>query len=474
MAELLLNKELAASAHTRTERDSIGAVQVPQWAYYGVHTVRAMQNFPITGRAMHPALVRSVVRVKRAAAQANAQAGVLDMEVARAIIAACDEVLLGALMDQFVVDHIQGGAGTSCNMNVNEVLANRALEILGYQKGDYARVNPNDHVNMGQSTNDVYPTAGRMTAYELLGCLLDALGRLAAALEGKAAEFADIVRMGRTQLQDAVPMRVGQSFGAYAAVLRRDIARVGAARAALCEVNLGGTAIGTAINAHPEYLRRVVPLLAAQSGIPLVRAQDMVDATQNTDAFTAASGALKTCALNLSKIANDLRLLSSGPRTGIGELALPARQNGSSIMPGKVNPVIPETVSQVAFLVAGNDLTISMASEAGQLELNAFEPILLSRLFESAECLTNAVDTFTQNCVSGIAANKERCENQVRASVGIATALCPVVGYQKAADIAKEALALGRTVADVAQERTGLSRERVDALLDIGAIVGNA
>ncbi|MEA4899514.1 MAG: aspartate ammonia-lyase [Christensenellaceae bacterium] len=458
------------SGLTRIERDSVGAIEVPEAAYYGVHTLRAVENFPITARAMHPALTGNIVRIKRAAARANAEAGVLAIDVAEAIERACDEVLSGALCDQFIVDQIQGGAGTSANMNANEVIANRALELMGYKKGDYAHVHPNDHVNLGQSTNDVYPTAGRMTAYQLLGKLEASLSWLCEALRVKAREFDDVVKMGRTQLEDAVPVRLGQSFAAYESVLRRDLARIETTRRALCEVNLGGTAIGTALNAAPVYLERVLPILSAQAGIPLTRAKNMIDATQNTDAFTAASGVLKTCALNLSKIANDLRLLSSGPRTGIGEIVLPARQNGSSIMPGKINPVIPEVVNQVAFLVAGNDVTIAMASEAGQLELNAFEPVMFCRLFESIECLAHAADTFEKHCVSGITANREHCLELVRHSAGLVTALCPVLGYVKAAEIAKEALRTGRPIADVVQAYTGLPAGEIEAMLDLRAM----
>ena len=455
---------------TRIEKDSVGTMEVPSDAYYGVQSQRAQENFPITGRTMHPMLVDNIVRIKKAAAEANLQAGTLSREAAAAIGQACDEILGGALRDQFIVDCIQGGAGTSANMNANEVIANRALEILGQAKGDYRLVHPNDHVNLGQSTNDVYPTAGKLTAHMMIDNMLLALNSLIEALSKKAAEFDDVVKMGRTQLEDAVPMRLGQSFRAYENVLRRDVKRVTATQKGLRIINLGGTAIGTAINASPEYLKRVIPILSEITGIELHRCDDMIDGTQNTDAFTAVSGAVKTCALNLSKICNDLRLLSSGPKTGIGEIVLPARQNGSSIMPGKINPVIPEVVNQVAFKVAGNDLTISMASEAGQLELNAFEPVMLCCLFESIECLTQAMHTLEINCVAGITANRERCLNLVRSSAGIITVLCPVLGYAKAAAIAKEALATGVPVYDVVRKSAHLSQSEIDELLDLRAM----
>ena len=452
---------------TRIERDAVGALEVPFDAYYGAQSMRGRENFPITGRGMHPALVDNIVRIKRAACQANLQAGTLEPAVAQAILAACDEILAGRLRDQFIVDCIQGGAGTSANMNANEVIANRALEILGHEKGEYAFVHPNDHVNLGQSTNDVYPTAGKLTAHMLTDRLLEALCSLCEALREKGAEFDDVLKMGRTQLEDAVPMRLGQSFRAYEAVLRRDIARLQEAQSALRTVNLGGTAIGTALNAAPGYLKCVLPILSELTGIPLSRARDLIDGTQNTDVFTALSGALKTCAMNLSKICNDLRLLASGPKTGLGEIVLPARQNGSSIMPGKINPVIPEVVNQVAFRVAGNDTTICMASEAGQLELNAFEPVMFTCLFESIECLTHAARTLEVNCVRGITANRERCLSLVRSSAGIVTALCPVLGYARAAALVREAHATNRPVYEVARDSAHLSREEIDRLLNL-------
>ncbi len=457
----------------RIEKDSVGSMQVPCEAYYGVQSLRAKENFPITGRAMHKVLIENIVRIKKAAALANLEAGELTKEVASAIADACDDILSGKLQDEFIVDCIQGGAGTSANMNANEVIANRALERMGFEKGDYRHCHPNDHVNLGQSTNDVYPTAGRMSAYQLTGELLLSLKKLRETLKAKSQEFDDVVKMGRTQLEDAVPVRLGQSFQAFESVLARDQHRIESARESMCVINLGGTAIGTALNADPVYLRRVIPILTEISGIPLERARDMIDLTQNTDGFTAVSGVLKTCAINLSKIASDLRLLSSGPRTGIGEIALPARQNGSSIMPGKINPVIPEVVNQTAFKVIGNDVTITMASEGGQLELNAFEPVMLHCLFESIEIMSHAIDTFEANCVSGITVDRARCLDLVQHSAGIITALCPVLGYAQAAAIAKESLSTGVSVYTLVKQKANIAPEEIAAMLDLRTMTEN-
>ena len=350
---------------------------------------------------------------------------------------ACDEILEGKFHKDFIVDPIQGGAGTSLNMNANEVIANRAIELLGGQKGDYSIVNPNDHVNCSQSTNDVIPTAGKMTSLRLLKNLKKELRRLYEALSKKADEFDHVIKMGRTQMQDAVPIRLGQEFKAYSVAVMRDINRMDKAMDEMRTLNMGGTAVGTGINADEAYLKRIVPNLVEISGMDFVQAFDLIDATQNLDPFVAVSGAIKACAVTLSKIANDFRLMSSGPRAGFGEINLPAKQNGSSIMPGKVNPVIPEVVNQVAFNVIGNDVTITMAAEAGQLELNAFEPIVFYCMFQSIDTMAYAVQTFVDNCVSGITANETRCRYLVENSVGVITAICPHVGYQKAADIAK-------------------------------------
>ena len=450
----------------RVEKDSIGAKDVPADVYYGVQSLRAAENFPITGLRMHPELIRSLACIKKAAALANREAGLLDVSRADAIVRACDEILAGRLREQFIVDPIQGGAGTSINMNANEVIANRAIELLGGVKGDYALVNPNDHVNCGQSTNDVIPTAGKMATLRLLQKLETELDRLRAAFEDKSREFDHVIKMGRTQMQDAVPIRLGQEFRAYADAVRRDTVRMDKAMDEMRTLNMGGTAIGTGINADETYLRRIVPILSEVSGMALTQASDLIDATQNSDPFVAVSGAVKTCAVTLSKIANDLRLMSSGPRTGFGEINLPARQNGSSIMPGKVNPVIPEVVNQVAFLIIGNDMTVTMASEGGQLELNAFEPIIFYCLFQSIGTLTYAVHTFVDNCVTGITANEERCRELVEGSVGVITALTPHIGYQHAADIAKRAIVTGQSVRKLILQEKLLTEEEIDTILD--------
>ena len=454
----------------RSESDSVGTLNVPADAYYGVQSLRAQQNFRISGQPMHPVFIDSLILIKRAAAQTNMQAGMLSTETCSAICAACDRLLNGEMRDQFIADAIQGGAGTSANMNANEVIANLANQMLGGALGAYDRVHPNDHVNMSQSTNDVVPTAGKLTVLTLLPQLIAKLGELHDALMAKAAAFDGILKMGRTQLQDAVPMRLGQSFKAFASAVRRDIQRLVAVGEEMRTLNLGGTAIGSAINVPAYYLRHIVPNLSSLTGQSLRQAEDLFDATQNLDCFVAVSGALKACAVNLSKMSNDLRLMSSGPRTGIHEINLPARQNGSSIMPGKVNPVIPEVVTQVAFRVAGNDITISMAAEAGQLELNAFEPVLFYALFESIQMMTGAVDTLTHNCVEGITANEEECLQYLESSVGIVTALCPYIGYIKAAEIAKRALATGEPVRLLVEQSGLLSAEQLAELLDPAAM----
>ena len=448
----------------RTERDSIGEVFLPDDAYYGVQTARAKDNFPMTGRLMHPYMIDSLVEIKKAAAMANQRAGTLKPEIANAIIRACDEILSGRFRDQFVVDPVQGGAGTSANMNTNEVIASRATEILGGHRGKYI-VHPNDHVNMAQSTNDVFPSAGKLTAIKLTEELIDALDKLIDSLKKKAKENEHVIKLGRTQLQDAVPMFVGQEFAAHANALRRCQMRIRKSLNEMYELNLGATAIGTSINASDGYLSCVVELLADLVGQPLKHADDMIDATQNPDGFAAVSSAVKNCALVMSKIANDMRLLSSGPCGGIEELKLPARQHGSSIMPGKINPVIPEVVTQAAFLVAGNDVTISMAVEAGQLELNAFEPVLFYRLFESLEVLAHAADTFRIRCIDGIATDVEHCRSLLMQSAVIATALCPAFGYEQATAIVKEALSEKRTVVDVAAEALNIPRAEIEKIV---------
>ena len=450
----------------RVEHDSIGEKQVPINAYYGVQTLRAAENFFITGLKMHPELINSIAQIKKAAAITNYEVGRLDKKRADAIVQACDEIISGKLHDEFIVDPIQGGAGTSLNMNANEVIANRAIEILGGKKGDYSVVNPNDHVNYGQSTNDVFPSCGRLTALKLLYKVQGELERLYEVLMQKSKEFDHVIKMGRTQLQDAVPIRLGQEFRAYATAIRRDINRFDRAKEEMRSLNLGGTAIGTGLNADVQYLQRVVRNIALISGHELVQAYDLIDATQNLDGYVACSGITKSCAVNLSKMCNDLRLMSSGPRTGLGEINLPPKQNGSSIMPGKVNPVIPEVVNQVAFNAIGNDMTVAMAAEAGQLELNAFEPIIFYKLFQNIETIACAVRTLVDNCISGITVNEEHCRNMVENSVGIITAICPYVGYEKAASVAKEAIRTGCSVRELVVSKGLLTNEQLDIILD--------
>ena len=463
-----------SNMRSRDESDSIGSLKVPENAYYGVQALRAKNNFHITGRRMNSTFIVCLAQIKKAAAITNRNSGELNAAIGNAIISACDEIIAGRLHNQFIVDPVQGGAGTSANMNANEVIANRAIELLGGVKGDYSVVHPNDHVNMSQSTNDVFPTAGKLTVLERLPSVIDQLKRLELAFEDKADEFNDVIKMGRTQLQDAVPIRLGQEFYAYACAVKRDIIRLTRAQDEMRSINMGGTAIGTAVNACAAYLYNITANLQKVSGVHLVQAEDLIDATQNLDGFVSVSGALKTSAVSLSKIANDLRLLSSGPRTGIMEINLPAMQNGSSIMPGKVNPVIPEVVSQAAFNIIGNDCTITMAAEAGQLELNAFEPVLFYNIFESIDCLEGAAMTFADNCVMGITANRERCRQHLEESVGTVTALCPYIGYTQAAKIAKESLKTGVTVAKLVLRENLLSAEMLAMVLDPVAMTGAA
>lgn len=451
---------------TRIEYDSIGSMKVPMNVYYGAQTLRANNNFHITNKTINSDFIISLAEIKKSAAITNRNANKLKPNIANAIIYACDEIISGKFHDQFIVDPIQGGAGTSANMNANEVIANRAIELLGGSKGDYSIVHPNDHVNMAQSTNDVFPTAGKLSVVKMLERTIPDLQRLYNALESKALEFNNIIKMGRTQLQDAVPIRLGQSFHAFASVIKRDINRLNKVKNEMLTLNMGATAIGTSINVSPEYLRNITSNLQKVTGLNVVQAEDLIDATQNLDGFVSVSGTIKTCAVNLSKIANDLRLLSSGPKTGFGEINLPSKQNGSSIMPGKINPVIPEVVSQVAFNIIGNDFTITMAAEAGQLELNAFEPVLFYNLFESIETLRNATKTFVDNCIVGITANEKRCEELLNSSVGIATALCPYIGYKKSADIAKKALITGISVKKIVLNEGILTSEELEQILE--------
>ena len=449
----------------RKESDSIGELEVPENAYYGVQTLRGFENFQITEIKMNDTLVRNITKIKKVASKVNGKYGYINPEIAQAIEIACNEILSGKFQADFITDAVQGGAGTTVNMNVNEVIANRATELLGGKKGEYL-CHPNDHVNCSQSTNDVIPTAGKLTVLDLADKFLEKLEILILALESKAQEFDGIIKMGRTQLEDAVPIRLGQEFQAYASALKRDCKRIQEDLKEMHVINLGGTAIGTSVNVGAGYLENIVSALSEECNRELIKAGDLIDATQNVDGFVSVSGSLKACAVNLSKMSNDLRLMSSGPRTGLGEITLPAKQNGSSIMPGKVNPVIPEVVSQVAFLVIGNDMTIAMAAEGGQLELNAFEPVIFYKLFESLTCLANAVHTLTVNCIVGITANREHCEDLVYNSVGVVTALCPYLGYKKSAELAKEALKKNVRIKDLVLEYGLMEKEVLEQILD--------
>ena len=457
----------ADNTPTRPEHDLLGNRAVPTAAYWVVHTLRAVENFPISGQtiATAPDLVNALAAIKQAAALANYDLGLLDEERATAIVKACEDIRGGQFHDQFVVDLIQGGAGTSTNMNANEVVANRALEILGAERGAYSHLHPNEHVNMGQSTNDVYPTALKLAAWWGIERLVQAMASLRGAFEAKAEEFSDVLKMGRTQLQDAVPMTLGQEFGTYALMLSEDESRLLEASQLVLEINLGATAIGTGITAHPDYAVRVQQRLAAITGVPVVTAPNLVEATQDCGSFVQLSGVLKRVAVKLSKTCNDLRLLSSGPRAGLNEINLPAKQAGSSIMPGKVNPVIPEVVNQVAFEVIGNDVTITMAAEAGQLQLNAFEPVIFYSIARSIMHLTAACHTLETNCVRGITANREKLRATVENSIGIVTALNPYIGYAAATEVALEAHATGRGVYELVLEKKLMPKAQLDAVL---------
>jgi len=452
---------------TRTEHDLLGEREVPADAYYGVHTLRAIENFPITGTpiSIYPELVRALAGIKQAAAQANQALGLLDPQRADAIARACEEILGGALHEQFVVDVIQGGAGTSTNMNANEVIANRALELMGHARGDYAALHPIEHVNMSQSTNDVYPTALKVAAWFGIGRLIEAMEQLRLAFDAKAHEFADVLKMGRTQLQDAVPMTLGQEFSTYATMLGEDQERLREAASLIREINLGGTAIGTGITAHPDYAKLVCASLSKITGIELVTSPNLIEATQDCGAFVQLSGVLKRVAVKLSKTCSDLRLLSSGPRAGLNEIDLPPMQAGSSIMPGKVNPVIPEVVNQIAYEVIGNDVTVTFAAEAGQLQLNAFEPIIAHSLFKSIKHLEHGCETLTERCVRGITANRERLREMVENSIGIVTALNPYIGYANATAVAAEADATGGSVYRIVLDRGLMTQAQLDRLM---------
>ena len=450
----------------RIESDSIGKKEVPIDAYYGVQSLRAKENFKISGRKVHPEFIKSIIEIKKAAAMTNKQAGAVSEKIADAMITACDEILSGKHLKHFIVDAVQGGAGTSLNMNANEVVANRAIELLGGKKGNYKLVHPNDHANCAQSTNDVYPSAGKIATIRLLKRAIVSLEAFYTALKQKAEQFDKVIKMGRTEMQDAVPITFGQTFSAYAQAIKRDIARFTKAIDELSTLNMGGTAIGTGITATKQYIENIVPTLCQVTGLPLHQAEDLIDATQNLDVFVTVSGIIKACAVNLSKMANDLRLMSSGPRTGFNEINLPAKQNGSSIMPGKINPVIPEVINQISFNVIGNDATITHAVEAGQLELNAFEPIIFYCLFENLEMLANGLNVFRIDCIEGITVNIENCEDEVERSIGIVTALCPYIGYTKASKIAKKALKEKKNIRQLLIEENIVSKEEIDKILN--------
>jgi aspartate ammonia-lyase len=455
------------SPRFRREHDLLGERAVPAGAYYGVHTLRALENFPITATpiSIYPDLVTALACVKEAAALANNELGLLDDDKTRAIAQACADIRGGALLDEFVVDVIQGGAGTSTNMNANEVIANRGLELMGHGFGEYQYLHPVEHVNMSQSTNDVYPTAVKVALHLGIRRLTGAMAELRAAFEAKASEFKSVLKMGRTQLQDAVPMTLGQEFSTYAVMLSEDEQRLGEAALLVQEINLGATAIGTGINADPRYAELVGARLSDITGIRLLIAPNLIEATQDAGAFVQLSGVLKRVAVKLSKVCNDLRLLSSGPRAGLNEINLPAVQAGSSIMPGKVNPVIPEVVNQIAFEVIGNDLTVSFAAEGGQLQLNAFEPIIAHSLFKSLYHLRNGCLVLAERCVKGITANREHLQRLVQNSIGIVTALNPYIGYERAGAVAKEAHETGKSVYDLVLAKEWLTKVQLDDIL---------
>lgn len=461
------NVNIPFSGKTRTEHDLLGDKEVPVEAFFGVQTLRALENFNISGVTLKffPKLIEAFALVKEAAAEANCQLGLMDPAVKDAIAEACKVVKSGSLNEHFIVDMVQGGAGTSTNMNANEVIANMALVSMGKKKGEYKFVHPNNHVNLSQSTNDAYPTAVKLAVVFSNKELIEVLKQLIAAFRQKGVEFKDVIKMGRTQLQDAVPMTLGQGFEAYAVTLSEEIDRLEQNVKLFHEINMGATAIGTGINSDPDYAPLVTETLARISDLPLVQAANLVEATQDTGAFVMYSSALKRLAIKLSKICNDLRLLSSGPRTGINEINLPPKQPGSSIMPGKVNPVIPEVVNQIAFKVIGNDLTVTLAAEAGQLELNVMEPIIVYSIHESIELLKNGMRTLREECIEGITANVDHCRNLVHNSIGLVTALNPYIGYENSTAVAKEALETGKSVYNLVLERGLLSQEELDNIL---------
>jgi aspartate ammonia-lyase len=463
-----LTNPTSSNQASRIEHDLLGERSVPADALYGVQTLRALENFPISGTyvGQFPTLVAALASVKEAAALANQELGLLDAKITRAIVSAAETLRRGEHGDQFPVDMIQGGAGTSTNLNANEVIANLALESLGLARGSYDVIHPNNHVNLSQSTNDVYPTAVKLALHASITELQAAMSALSAAFLAKGEEFSSFIKMGRTQLQDAVPMTLGQEFSAFAHTILEDVDRLGEAQKLILEINMGATAIGTGINAPEGYAEAVRRELSRVTGLTLITAPDLVEATADTGVFVQLSGVLKRCAVKLSKICNDLRLLSSGPRAGFGEINLPAMQPGSSIMPGKVNPVIPEVVNQVCFDVIGGDMTVTMAAEAGQLQLNVFEPVIAYRLLRGMSMLRNACEVLRTRCVTGVTANPERMRQFVEHSIGIVTALVPVIGYEAATDIARVALQSGRGVFELVLERGLMTREELDQLLN--------
>jgi len=470
------SEEVAAAPATRTETDSLGSREVPASVYWGIHTARALENFPITRRAIfnYPDLITALARVKQASARANKEIGVLDPAKADLIDRVCQEIVDGALHDQFVVGVIQGGAGTSTNMNTNEVIANRGLEILGYGRGEYSHLHPIDDVNRSQSTNDVYPTAIKLAMVFSLNRLLDEHALLSASFAAKGKEFAHILKVGRTQLQDAVPMTLGQEFNGFAVTLREDHDRLSEVVPWLNEINMGATAIGTGITADPRYAESVRKHLVDLTGIEMETAPDLIEATADAGIFMTLSATLKRAAVKLSKICNDLRLISSGPQAGLGEINLPPRQAGSSIMPGKVNPVIPEVVNQVAFSVIGADATVTAAAEAGQLQLNAFEPVIAHSILQSLAWMMNACRTLRVNCIDGITANELRLSQQVGSSVGVVTALTPYIGYAASATLAHTALTTNASIAELVVDSGLMSREDVDRVLSPERLSGVA
>ena len=450
----------------RLEKDSIGVLQIDEKAYYGIQSLRGSDNFNVTDLRIDFDFVKNIVRIKKAACKINYEIGDLGKKKYEAIQKACDEILEGNFASSFIVDAIQGGAGTSANMNANEVIANRAIEILGGKKGDYSIIHPNDDVNMSQSTNDVIPSAAKMTVIEFIKTLINNLNILEQAFLEKAKEFDNVIKMGRTQMRDAVPIRLGQEFAAYASAVKRDIERINNATKEMYQINMGGSAIGTSVNVSSLYLDRIAEEISNVCGYKLSLADNLIDATQNMDGFVNVSSALKTCAVNMAKIAADLCLMSSGPRTGFMEINLPSMQNGSSIMPGKINPVIPEVLMQVSYLIMGHDVTINVAASNGQLELNAFGPIIYYQLFESIKTLSVAVESFANDCVRGITANVDKCREDVEKSIGIITTLVPIIGYQKSAEIAHEAASSGKSVREIILRDNILSKEEMEKVLD--------